>query len=75
MTARELKYTFIKEAMSILDNEELMLKAIEAIRHYKKAIAEKKTEEEPLRKAFKAVKGIKEGQVKSRPIQELLDEI
>ena len=45
MTARELKYTYIEEAMSILDNEELMKKVLEAIRRCKKAIKNAKTEE------------------------------
>ena len=75
MTTRELKYTYIEEAMSILDNEELMEKALKAIRRCKKAMKSGKTEEIPLRKAFKAAKGIREGNVKSRPIEELLDEI
>ena len=31
MTANELKYTYMEEAMSILDNEELMRKAFIAL--------------------------------------------
>lgn len=75
MTVRELKYTYIEEAMSILDNEELMKKALQAIRRCKKVVERDRTEEEPLHNALKVIKGLKEGNVKSRPIQELLDEI
>lgn len=75
MTARELKYTYIEEAMSILDNEELMKKVLEAIRKYKKTLESDKTEEVPLGKAFEAIKGIKEGKIKSRPVEDLLDEL
>ena len=33
MTANELKYTYMEEAMSILDNEELMRKALSLLRN------------------------------------------
>lgn len=46
MTARELKYMYIEEAMSILDNEELMEKVLKAIRRCKKAIKAVQKEEE-----------------------------
>lgn len=36
MTARELKYTYIEEAMSILDNEEVMKKVLYTIHRCKK---------------------------------------
>ena len=35
MTANELKYTYMEEAMSILDNEELMRKALSLLRNLK----------------------------------------
>ena len=36
MTANELKYTYMEEAMSILDNEELMRKALMLLRNFKR---------------------------------------
>lgn len=36
MTANELKYTYMEEAMSILDNEELMRKALSLLRNLKR---------------------------------------
>lgn len=48
MTARELKYTYIEEAMSILDNEEVMKKVLYTIHRCKKAIEGKKIGEKDL---------------------------
>ena len=35
MTAKEMKYSYIEETMSILDNEELMQAALDAVRKVK----------------------------------------
>ena len=39
MTANELKYTYMEEAMSILDNEELMRKALSLLRNLEDLLA------------------------------------
>lgn len=41
MTAKELKYIYIEETMSILDNEELMRAVLEAVRKVKKSFVHK----------------------------------
>ena len=42
MTANELKYTYMEEAMSILDNEELMRKALSLLRNLKEKTCQAK---------------------------------
>ena len=67
MTANELKYTYMEEAMSILDNEELMRKALS---HYSSAASDVYK-----RQAFQSVKDLKAGKITSRPLEDLLNEL
>ena len=77
MTANELKYTYMEEAMSILDNEELMRKALSLLRNLKeKTFAPaKRSEREVLEEAFQSVKDLKAGKITSRPLEDLLNEL
>jgi predicted transcriptional regulator len=65
MTARELKYMYIEEAMSILDNEELMEKVLKAIRRCKKAIkaVQKEDEEDFISGGVSALQFTREEQI------------
>lgn len=75
MTTRELKYTYIEEAMSILDNEEMMEKMLKTLRRTKKALSKEKTEESYLREAISDIKKLKEGKLTTIPLQDLLNEL
>ena len=74
MTANELKYTYMEEAMSILDNEELMRKALSLLRNLKEKTFSpaKRSEREVLEEAFQSVKDLKAGKITSRPLEDLL---
>ena len=71
MTANELKYTYMEEAMSILDNEELMRKALSLLRNLKEKpfSPAKRSEREVLEEDLKA------GKITSRPLEDLLNEL
>ena len=73
MTANELKYTYMEEAMSILDNEELMRKALSLLRNLKEKTFSpaKRSEREVLEEAFQSVKDLKAGKITSRPLEDL----
>ena len=75
MTANELKYTYMEEAMSILDNEELMRKALSLLRNLKEKTFSpaKRSEREVLEEAFQSVKDLKAGKITSRPLEDLLN--
>ena len=60
MTANELKYTYMEEAMSILD---------------KTFSPAKRSEREVLEEAFQSVKDLKAGKITSRPLEDLLNEL
>ena len=70
MTANELKYTYMEEAMSILDNEELMRKALSLLRNLKE-----KTFSPAKRSERESVKDLKAGKITSRPLEDLLNEL
>ena len=65
MTANELKYTYMEEAMSILDNEELMRKALSLWRNLKEKTSSpaKRGGREVLEKDFQSVKDLKAGKI------------
>jgi len=75
MTANELKYTYMEEAMSILDNEER--KALSLLRNLKEKTFSpaKRSEREVLEEAFQSVKDLKAGKITSRPLEDLLNEL
>lgn len=77
MIAKELKYTYMEEAMSIIDNEELMKKALALLRDLKKKALSpaKRSEREVLSAAFQDVKDLKAGKIKSRPLDDFLNEL
>ena len=77
MTANELKYTYMEEAMSILDNEELMRKALSLLRNLKEKTFSraKRSEREVLEEDFQSVKDLKAGKITSRPLEDLLNEL
>ena len=63
----------MEEAMSILDNEELMRKALSLLRNLKeKTFSPAKRSE---REAFQSVKDLKAGKITSRPLEDLLNEL
>ena len=74
MTANELKYTYMEEAMSILDNEELMRKALSLLRNLKEKTFSP-AKREVLEEAFQSVKDLKAGKITSRPLEDLLNEL
>ena len=75
MTANELKYTYMEEAMSILDNEELMRKALSLLRNLKEKTFSPAQRSELLEEAFQSVKDLKAGKITSRPLEDLLNEL
>ena len=77
MTANELKYKYMEEAMSILDNEELMRKALSLLRNLKEKTFSpaKRSEREVLEEAFQSVKDLKAGKITSRPLEDILNEL
>ena len=69
MTANELKYTYMEEAMSILDNEELMRKALSLLRNLKEKTFS------PAKRSEREVLDLKAGKITSRPLEDLLNEL
>lgn len=55
MTTKELKYTYIEETMSILDNEELMKAALAAVKKVKAQFYKKQAKAEEMQKGIPAL--------------------
>lgn len=85
MTTMELRASLLKEVSAFFDDEEMMRSAIKALKRVGKTVStEKKKALEPdsdeyilagLKEAFKELEEVKAGRSKTRPLEELLNEL
>lgn len=86
MTITELRASLLKEVSTFFDDEEMMRSAIKALKSIRKPVVSTKTKAElvpdsdeyilaGLKEAFDELKEIKAGRSKTRPLEELLNEL